>query len=89
MAGLFFTLCCLFSGLEAVLQQDAAVEDQMVGAAVAGVHAEVTHTHELEAGRSMRGAAFALGVVLLRFFDERGFDLAARSEEHTSELQSP
>ena len=49
----------------------------MVCAAVAVVHAEVARAHELEAGRGMRHAAFALRVILLRLFDERGFDLAA------------
>ena len=67
----------LFSRLEAVLEQDAAVEDQMVCAAVAGVHAEIAHAHELEARRGLRCAAFAFGIVFLCLFDKRGFDLAA------------
>ena len=40
----------LFAGFEAVLQQYTAVEDQMVGAAVTVVEAEVADTHELEGG---------------------------------------
>ena len=38
---------CLFSGLEAVLQADAAVEYQMLGGRILAVGAEVTQTHEL------------------------------------------
>ena len=52
------TVGFLFSRLEAVLEQDAAVEDQMVRAAVAGVHAEIAYAHELEARRGLCRAAF-------------------------------
>ena len=82
------TVGFLFSRLEAVLEQDAAVEDQMVCAAVAGVHTEIAYAHELEARRGLRCAAFTLGVVLLCLFDERGFDLAAGQDRQGVRVQA-
>ena len=78
----------LFSRLEAVLEQDAAVEDQMVCAAVAGVHAEIAYAHELEARCGLRRAALTLGIVLLCLFDERGFDLAAGQDRQGFRVQA-
>ena len=78
----------LFSRLEAVLEQDAAVEDQMVCAAVAGVHAEIAYAHELEARRGLRCAAFSFGVVFLCLFDKRRFDLAAGQNRQGIRVQA-
>ena len=45
--------CNLLTGLEAVLQADAAVEYQMAGCGVLAVGAEIAQTHELEAHGSL------------------------------------
>ena len=52
--------------LEAVLQADAAVEDQAVGVRVLAVQAEVTQTHKLEASRSLRAGQGGLDLAVFQ-----------------------
>ena len=70
---------------EAVFEQHAAVEDEVVCLAVLRVQAEVAHAHELISRSRMRRAAFAFFVVLLRFGNQRRLDLAAG--EHRERLR--
>ena len=68
---------CLFPRFEAVFEQHAAVEDEVVCLAVLRVQAEVAHAHELIARSRMRCAAIALFIVFLRLGNQRRLDLAA------------
>ena len=62
---------------EAVFEQHAAVEDEVVCLAVLRVQAEVAHAHELIARSRMRRAAIALFIVFFRLGNQRRLDLAA------------
>ena len=60
----------LLSGLEAVLQADGAVEDQVLRGGILAVRAEVAQAHELVGfrgfGASQRGLCLAVGEHLQR-----------------------